>query len=311
MKNSAYYIKTFSLTLIIFVISYFLTRTIAEPIKNQDYFSFSAEYAAKIILLMLGNLYAFSLTVGAWNKWEQYLVVSIPVSIAIFFAIFSISPAYALILSFLAGVLLSLDVYKSTRISALMVRFDPKIILRLSTSGLLFVFSIVGGVLVILYSVVAPEFNIGREVSSLVEKPLRSIVETQLRNNLEQQLIPLNLTGKETTNSNVEDLLKQFGLELDVEEMQNSVNETEITEQIVQNLDVKGIVEKEVNGFVGPYKNLVHPILAVLMFALFQFYAAIALFFYVITVDGVFWIARKTGFFKSTEIDVKKEILKF
>ncbi|RJR27374.1 hypothetical protein C4561_02375 [candidate division WWE3 bacterium] len=311
MKNSGYYIKTLFLALIIFFVSYFLTKTISEPIKNQNYFSFSAEYAAKIILLMLVNLYVFSLTVGAWNKWEQYIIVSIPVSLAIFFAIFPISPAYAFILAFLSGTLISFDVYKSTRISQLMIRFDPKIILRLSTSGLLFVFSIVGGVLVILYSYVSPEFNIGKEISSIVEKPLKSIVETQLKNNLEQQLIPLNLTGKEEVNSSVEDLLKQFGLELEAEEIKSNVSETEITEQIIQNLDIKSIVEKEINGFVGPYKNLVHPLLAVLMFALFQFYAAIALFLYIITVDGIFWLARKTGFFKSTQIDVKKEILKF
>ena len=70
-------------------------------------------------------------------------------------------------------------------------------------------------------------------------------------------------------------------------------------------------MEQEVNNFVGPYKDLVHPIIAVMMFALFQFYAALASILYMITVDGVFWIARKTGFFKSIYEEVKQEILRF
>ncbi|OGC68719.1 hypothetical protein A2415_02075 [candidate division WWE3 bacterium RIFOXYC1_FULL_39_7] len=311
MKSAGYYAKLISLILIIFGSSLLLTLQIAEPIKSQNYFSFSLDYAAKIVLLMVVNLYAFSLTIGAWGKWEQYLIIPLPVSVAIFMVIYTVDIFYAVVLAVLAALFMAFDIQKSTRIRELLTKFDPKIILRLSTSGLLFIFSTIGGALVILYAFVAPEYNVGKEISSIVEKPLKSLVETQLRSNLEEQLVPLNMSGGQNLDPEVESLLERFGLDINTADLSKSMDSKTITDNLIKNLDIKNIVEKEVNGFVSPYKNLVHPILAVLMFALFQFYAAISMFIYLVTIDGIFWLAKKSNFFKTEFEMVQKEILKF
>ena len=70
-------------------------------------------------------------------------------------------------------------------------------------------------------------------------------------------------------------------------------------------------MENQVNALIEPYKNFVHPIMSLLTFLLFSFYASLAHIIYILTVDILFLLAKKTGFYKVETIQVEQEQLTF
>ena len=89
------------------------------------------------------------------------------------------------------------------------------------------------------------------------------------------------------------------------------IAKTSATEQIYDKINVGSIVENQVNNYIEPYKGLIRPLMAILVFGLFQFYATIAMLIFMATVDILFMIAKSSKFFNIIEFDVKKEELKF
>ena len=296
----------------LFIEAFILTFLITQYVVAQNYFSMSWQLSLQTILLMLFLAYTYSLTIGAWDKTEQYFIVPLPISLAIFVAVLQYNFNYAVLGFILAFLLLTLDVYKATRIKNLLIKFDPKIILRLSTTGILFLFSVLGAVLVILHSAsIQTEVNIGQKIAEIVETPLKNVVKGQLESSFQDQsmLIP----GFELDFSNIDPsykpLLEQAGIS-DTSDLKD-LAKTSTTEKIYEKINVGSIVENQVNKYIEPYKGLIKPLMAVLVFGVFQFYSAIAMLIFITTVDILFMLAKSTKFFNIVEYDVKKQELKF
>jgi len=296
----------------LFIEAFILTFLITGYVVAQNYFTMSWELSLQTVFLMLFLAYTYSLTIGAWNKTEQYIIVPLPISLAIFTAVLQYNFSYAVLAFILSFLLLTLDIYKATRIKNLLIRFDPKIILRLSTTGILFLFSILGAVLVILHSAsVQTELNIGHKIAEVVEAPLKNVVKGQLESSFQDQsmLIP----GYELDFSNIDPsylpFLEQAGIS-NPNDLKD-IAKTSATEQIYDKINVGSIVENQVNNYIEPYKGLIRPLMAILVFGLFQFYATIAMLIFMATVDILFMIAKSSKFFNIIEFDVKKEELKF
>jgi hypothetical protein len=267
VKSATYYIKAGLFSLLIFIESFILAQLIIGFVRNQDIFSVDLRYSAMVVAMMLLITYTFALTIGGWQKWEQYLIIIAPVILAVFLSTFPISPTYAVVITFGFGVLLSFDVYKSTRLKNLLLKPEPKMILRFSTRGLLFLFSVLGGVLVTLNVSAAEPLNIGQKVGEMTSGPIQTMLEGQ---------IP--------------------------QEAQDLVEGT---------IDYREVVETQVNALIEPYRNLVNPVIAILTFALFQVYASVAYLIYIITIDGIFWLAKKLKLFTVEKVMVEQEQLKF
>jgi hypothetical protein len=292
----------------LFLESYFLSQLIVQHVISQDYFSIPTAYSLKVIGMMLLLLYTFSLSVGAWDTWEQYVLVPTPIVLAVFLSLLTYSLNYALIVSLLFSLILVYDIHKSTHLRNLLIRFQPRMILRLSLKGVLFIFAILGSVLVILHSAhVEQEFNLGNKIADLVKEPVKHAVDKQLKDQLNEVAPGLQYSGYDIDFENIDPAYKPLVESLGLEEMLNEGS----TELPSLEVDVEGIVENQVNSFIEPYKNLIQPIMALLSFALFQFYATITFVLFVLTVDVLFWIAKHTKFFEIENVEVIQEKLRF
>ena len=306
LGNFSYHIKTFILTILLLVESLYLTILIGELVQSQNYFTMNFVFSLKIVGLMLAIIYTFSLTVGAWAKWEQYLIVPLPISIGIFLALFQTNLTYAMLIAVFAFVLLIFDIHRSTAIKNLLIKFDPKLILRFSTKGLLFIFSVLGGLMVILNSTYVEPINIGQKISEVAGEKVNEIVEEQFRQQVQEQISPLGITDLSEIDPSFAPVLEDLGLSSDF-----LTNANDSVEPQDFGIDAKQIVESQVNNIIEPYKNFVNPVLAVLMFALFQFYAFLAHLIFIATIDLVFWLSKTTHFFKTEKVPVEQERLRF
>jgi len=265
--SASYLTKIIALGILIFIESFILSQLISDFVGTQNVLSVSVEYSAKFVILMLLISYTFALTLGGWRKWEQYVFIPVPVSLAVFLTTIRLQYIYPTLLSLLFLVLLILDVYQSNNLKKLLLKPNPKMIMRFSTKGILFLFSILGGLLFLISANQTPKINVGRELANIIEKPLQQVVSGSVT----PELAPIALGF----------------------------------------IDVKKLAENQLNDLIEPYKQFINPVMAVLTFALFQFYASIAYLMYMLTIDLVYFIAKKARFLKTETVQVTQEHLTF
>ena len=140
-------------------------------------------------------------------------------------------------------------------------------ILRFSTRGLLFLFSVLGGVLLLVNAGQYRPVNIVEELTSAMENPLQQIMESQVPGEAQPFL-----TGP---------------------------------------LDVREFAETQLTRWLDPYERFMQPIMAALTFLFFQFFASVTYLIFALTVNPIFWMATRAGFFKVEGTQVLQEQLRF
>ena len=264
------YLKIIAISLFLLVSSYFLTNQILVPIETHNYFGFDLSYSLKIVGLMLAVTYLFSLSVGIWGSWKQYIFVALPPIIGISLVTAQINLFYGLVTPTLLFLLLCIDLAKSNGLKNTLLIFKPAYAFALSTGGLLFIFSVIGGLMVIISSPNLPNINIGKSLSTIIEPQIKKMIGSQI-----QGLAPAVAQG------------------------------------YVNDMNFNALIESQVNNLIAPYKNFLHPILAVFMFLLFQFYASITKIIFSIIIGPLFTVAKKLKFLYVEKVMVEKEVLKF
>ncbi len=295
-RRPTYYVKLAVLDVLLFAETFYLTQIIANYALVGDFFNFDLKFSILVVAIMVVTLLTFALTVGAWDVWYHSIFTPVSISIGILVALLPFDITYAVIISGTSLLLLTYDTFRSFRLKSILIKFDPIIILRFAARGLLLIFSLLAGTVIILQASGADDVNLGKSVAELVEKPIKSQVDSQLKDQLNKQQFYLG-------GQDVSSILDQYG-----------INPSDISGENVSdklNIDVKTIVENQVNGFLSPYKNLVKPLIAVLVFGLFQLYASASYFVYSVVVAGFFAVAKKSGFLKVKKTTVEKEDLQF
>lgn len=302
MKDAAYYIKTSILMVLLALESYFLTQILLNYVRSEDYFTPPIQTLGTIALALLVLIYTYALTVGAWKKWEQFVVVPLPISLGVFVGIFFLNPTHAVLVAAVAYILLSYDVYIATTIRDQLIKFNPVTILRFSTRGILFMFSLLAAVLVFLHSSEKNnEFELGSKIAEIAGNQLGSIMQpkldpsklpSNLANELDGKGLPLNpelfgLGGMQGDTNSVIDGLPSF------------------------NLDLGNTVKTEVNNIIEPYKQFIPPLIALLVYAMVRFLGTFAHIAFNLTVPIVFGIAKKLSFLHSYSVPAEKEELSF
>jgi hypothetical protein len=300
VHTPAYYIKTVTIVVLTFFQTYFLSWLILDYVSKGNFFTFDTAFALLVIFLMVLIAWTFSISVGAWGNGMQYLVVPVPTGMAMFMVLAPQNVTYALITAAVVVAMLMYDVWKSTKLSELLIKFEPTIILKFSTNGLLFLFSVLAGVMVMVNTGKAHELNLGKQTADLVGNTLNTAIQSQIKNTL--QGAPQGYLNQ--VDPSVVSMLEQFGLPTDL-------SDPAYTDPQNLGIDTKEIVESQVNALIEPYKDFIKPIMALLLFGIFQFYAYIAYLIFSLTVNGIYWIAKKVSFLKTETIQVDKEILKF
>jgi hypothetical protein len=301
-KGTSYYIKTISLSLALFLESFFLTYNINEYIKSQKYFSPPISVMLAMIFLLLLIFVTNALLAGAWNKWEQYVFPVLPVVLGLMAISYPINPAYAVILAAVAYLLLSYEMFLASQLKHQLLVFNPRWILRFSSKGIILAFSLTAALLVFLSGGKEPELNVGRWIGDFAAK----YVNTMVNQEINQQVQSQQLTPEQ------KDRLSGFGLNPDQFNYLESGNLFQgIPGATASEFSMKKTITDEVNQLLEPYKKFVNPIIALLVFGLLQFLGAVAFFIFSLSVEAVFWAAKKTGFIKLEKVPAEQEVIHF
>lgn len=267
-----YFIKTIFFSVLLFVESLILVNMLSNYAGAKDYFTVDWQFIGIVAGILLSIAYTYALSIGSWDTWLQFVVVPLPISLANALIVARINYLYGLMAFFVSYLFISYDVFFATQLKEQLIKFNPKIILRFSTKGLLFTFALMAGLFVFLTPTSLEELNIINTAAKITETQLKTLIDNSFSGSME-------LT-----------LLKNFGL-LDY-------NYTEL-------------LAEQIRTFVEPYRDYVVPILSVLVITSVQFINAIVYIIFALTIDLIYFIAKKLNIIKVEYREVMQEILTF
>lgn len=255
---------------------------------------------------MLLLIYTFSLSIGAWYKWEQYIMVIIPIILAIFIKLFISNSKYILSTCCIATLLLAYEIRKSTRLKNLLIKVDPKIIMRFSAKSLLLLFCILGGIISLIDPDMKKSFDLGERVAELSGKHVEKYLDKQISEQILEQDYDVIEDGGTVVSEGYEIPAKAEiydGFYIDLRELYEDKEPTQ--EQL------KSFISRKVNEATEQYKEFFQPILSLVTFSVLQIYALIAFFLYGLTIDLIFWTAKRLKLVHIHTENVEKENLIF
>lgn len=301
-KTTVFYVKTAILMILLWVESFFITKLLIDYVKSQKYFAPLMDFLITVTAMMLLILFTYFLTVGAWDKWEQYVIIPLPITLGIFVAVAPLNTTYALLIFVASYVLLCADLRISTNLKNQLLQFKPRYILRVSTKGILFMFSVIAGILVlVLSSNTAHEIDLGSKLGEITQEKYEQFVQPQI-NESAQRVLVNELEGKGLP-ADPEMISMLGGLTGNSSSFMGSIPGI--------NLDLTKTVESEFNALIEPYKQFIPPLIALLVFALIRFLGGIAHFIFSILIDPVFALFKSIGFLHVGQITVSKEVIGF
>lgn len=294
-------IKTSIITFLLFIESYFLVKEILYYINKGDFFKLDITLIAIIVALMTAIALTFSLSIGAWNNWRQYLLVPGPLAFGVFTATVHLQPRQYIIATFAFFLMCVAFVLPATATKDNLIKFDPILIFSRSVRGLLFAYSILAGGLLFLNTSQGEDFDLISKIGNFAGEQIFNIVKPELTANpitgkLEEIFAGIygNKQGlnKENIAQETTTILEGFG-----------ITQTDET--------IQDAVVQQVNKLIQPYKNFILPLMALLVFGLVEFAGVFARFFFMALVRPAFVLARATSFIKVENNMVKQEQLKF
>ncbi|OGC67787.1 hypothetical protein A2364_00635 [candidate division WWE3 bacterium RIFOXYB1_FULL_43_12] len=280
---------------VLFSETFLLTTIINIFVSRGDFFNINIPFSLQVVGLMTAIILTFALTVGAWDVWYFNILTPLAIAAGIMVPLLSANTTYALIAAGVAFIIMAAESFRSYKIKALLIKFDSLLVLRFAVKGILLVFSILAGLIIILDASNVKEIDFGKLIAEVAEKPIKSTVNSQLQQTIERQTIYSGYSAEE-----VQKLLDEYGIETGTG-----------TELITNDLDIKSMIQTQVNDLIAPYKELVRPLIAVLVFGLFQLYATVSYAIYSLLVGLFIAAAKKTGLLKTVTTTVEKQDLQF
>lgn len=284
MKTKIFYIKSILLAVFLMIESYFLSNILMGYVNSGNFFSPPREFIITTILMLLLILYTYFLTVGGWDKWEQYFIVALPIAAGITLRGIQENLTYGLITGLLILLILCYDIFLSTRLKNQMISFNPRLILKFSTRGVLFAFSLAAAIFVFMDKPRdTSTFNIGEKIGSITQKQFDKLIKPRLNESVKNSLpMEIPLEG--------DDYMSGLpGI----------------------NLDLRQTVESEFNSIVEPYKRFIPPLIALVVFTFIRFLGGITNWLFTITVGAVFAFFKSVGFLHVNQKQVQKEEIGF
>ncbi len=297
MKSAGYYIKLTFITLALFAESFILATLINSYFTTGNFFDISIPFSLQVVGCMVLISLTFSLTVGAWDAWYFNLLAPAAIASGVMIPLLPTNTTHALIAAGATFIIIALESYRSYRIKKILLDFVPLLVLRFAVRGIFLAFSILAGLMIILNASNVRQIDFGQLIANVAEKPLKSTVNSQLQQTIERQTIYSGYTEEE-----VQQLLSEYGIEAGTET-------GTVPEEL--NIDVEGMIKQQVNSLIEPYKEFVRPLIAVLVFGLFQIYATVSYVVYTLLVGAVVVVAKKIGILHELIETVEKKDLRF
>jgi Tfp pilus assembly protein PilZ len=146
----------------------------------------------------------------------------------------------------------------------------------------------------------ASELNIGEKVVEMIGPSIDKMIEQESTN-----IITRHQNTNLITDSNVNFMLSDLGISQDIN--------TDLPYQIQDNISneikegIKSQLSRQINRRVEPYKDVLFPAIVVLSFLIIQICSYISYFVYLLTMNIIVGILKKTGFLKLEIKQVEKE----
>lgn len=297
MKSNTYYAKVSVLSVLLVLISYYLTTNILEIIQLKAYLSPPLNLLLLILVLFYALMVTYSLLVGTWNSAEQYIFGPTPVVFGILLIVFPLGAVLTVLIGTLAFSILGINLFMASALKNQLISFNPRFVFRYTAKSIVLVFSLVSIFLVVGSTGLEPEINIGTQIGKLTS----SFLEKQISNSTNSQLDNLNPQEME--------ILKEYGIN---QEDINVAKKSGLLDDLINTqVDVGKTVSNQINEFIEPYKRFVNPVMGILLFSILQFVGYFSKVLFFSTIDFYFWLGKKVGFFKIHKETVEKEVLTF
>jgi Tfp pilus assembly protein PilZ len=146
----------------------------------------------------------------------------------------------------------------------------------------------------------ASEINIGEKVVEIVGPSIDKLVEQEAASIVVEQQ-----DTESIINPNISSILSNLGMSQDVAVDTPYQIKNSVTHEIKEG--IKSQVSKQINRRVEPYKDLLFPAIVILSFFTIQIYSYISYLIYLLTINIILEVLKRSGFLKSEIKQVEKE----
>lgn len=154
-----------------------ITRLLLEFAKTQQFFNPPFKTILLIGGVVLLSLYTYSFIIATWEHSLNYYLTPIIFSISIAIMFVSLSYVYALIAFLLSLAVALYDTQYSIELSKHLIKFEPKYILRLSTKGILFIFSILAAITVLVNPLHPDKIHISQDIAQIAQTQFDAVLK--------------------------------------------------------------------------------------------------------------------------------------
>jgi hypothetical protein len=269
-------------------------------IQEESFFPSTRTFIVPFIIIMLVLMWVVSIISLTVNNKELAILVLIYFLISSGVIIFThpqylVGPVVTFLL-ILSGLTMSKRL-KEDFIKVNIIKISRPTIksLRISVSILISV------ILLFSYSKTpVSEIDIGEKLTEIAGPSIDRLVEQGSVSTFTEQ------QGNESTiNSQINSIFSDIGISQDTNIGTSSKTEDSVTQNIKES--IKSQVSKQINRRVEPYKDLLFPAIVIISFFMIQIYSYISYLIYLLTINVVVEVLKKSGFLKSEIKQVEKE----
>ena len=163
--------------MLLFIETLMLTNVITNYIQTQDYLTPPTQILATITALLLAIIYTKTLTLGAWGKWEQYIIIPIPIVAGLLTSIIPINLGLALLLGLILLLILIYFVYRSTYFKSLLIKPKPILILKAATTGVFLSVALTAATISMLHPIPTNNLQIGEKVGKATSQQIEKLAQ--------------------------------------------------------------------------------------------------------------------------------------
>jgi len=269
-------------------------------IQKESFFPSTGTFIVPFIIIMLVLMWVVSIISLTVNNKELAILVLIYFLISSGVIIFThpqylVGPVVTFLL-ILSGLTMSKRL-KEDFIKVNIIKISRPTIksLRISVSILISV------ILLFSYSKTpVSEIDIGEKLTEIAGPSIDRLVEQGSVSTVTEQ------QGNESTiNSRINSIFSDIGISQDTDIGTSSKIEDSVTQNIKES--IKSQISKQINRRVEPYKDLLFPAIVIISFFMIQIYSYISYLIYLLTINVVVEVLKKSGFLKSEIKQVEKE----
>ena len=274
-----------------------LSIFLKEMIRNQSILFFTIESFTFLCILSILIYIAQVLTVGAWEKWEHYILVPVPISLGLTIGLINSGFKYWFVVTIISYLLLMESVFFSNRFKKILLKFYPRLIFRNINRTTGFIFAILAGIYTYQNYTDLNSNLLKTRVGELVNRQYDEIAKPLIDQQVKE------LQGEQNLEEDLNVLKEQYGI--DLSQYLNNGTTAETDTQIKENLVT------QIMGWLEPYKQFIPPALSIIAFAFFHFIFGVAYFLFTLLIDVLIALAKKVKFLHVEQVDVKQEVLRF